>query len=524
MSEDSGAFWLKYDFRTIQEFYEDQIQTAKKSGIKSIKAASKFLAENDHFYLLSHVLRRADAGHPWIYERCREYQAEPKGCLDLWAREHYKSTIITFAGTIADIIADPNSTTGIFSHTRPIAKAFLRQIKSELETNILLPSLWPEIFYTNPKAQSPKWSEDEGICVKRDRVQNEQTVEAWGLVDGQPVSKHYQHLRYDDIVVEATISTPDQIEKATKAWELSLSLGRQGGDKAYAGTRYHMFDPYAEMMKRGSVKVRTHAATNDGTETGDPVFMPRALLAEKRRDQGVYTFAAQMLLNPVADKAMGFKQEWVVHASVEERRAMTSLNRYLICDPGGSKKRPNNDYTSMMVIGVGADKNYYWLDGIRDRLNLTERTRAYIDLHRKWQPKQSGYEEYGAQADIEHINHVMAEELYRFEIIPLGGQLSKNDRIKRMVPIYEQKRFIMPKTMNKIDYTGKMVDLVKVFLEEEYSAFPVLAHDDMFDCMARILEPDLQVIFPDPSKVVEAQGYDYHAIESAVRTVDWQIQ
>jgi hypothetical protein len=55
--------------------------------------------------------------------------------LDLWAREHYKSTVITFALTIQDILNDPEITVGIFSHTRPIAKAFLRQIKQEFETN-----------------------------------------------------------------------------------------------------------------------------------------------------------------------------------------------------------------------------------------------------------------------------------------------------------------------------------------------------------------------------------------------------
>ena len=72
-------------------------------------------------------------------------QESPDGHLDLWAREHYKSTIITFGQTIQDILRDPEVTVGIFSHTRPIAKGFLRQIKRELESNQTLKDLFPDI-------------------------------------------------------------------------------------------------------------------------------------------------------------------------------------------------------------------------------------------------------------------------------------------------------------------------------------------------------------------------------------------
>jgi hypothetical protein len=218
--------------------------------------AKVWLSQNDRYYLLVRTLKRVDAIHPWLYARCREVEREPDGFLDLWAREHYKSTIITFAGIIQEILKTPDITIGIFSHTKPIAKAFLRQIQKELEGNEELKSLFPTVLYQNPSRESPSWSLDNGIVVRRGSNPKEATLEAHGLVDGQPTSKHFALLVYDDVVTLESVATPEQIQKTTAAWEMSDNLGAAGGRKWHIGTRYSYADTYETIMERKAAKIR----------------------------------------------------------------------------------------------------------------------------------------------------------------------------------------------------------------------------------------------------------------------------
>ena len=160
-----------------------------------VDLVTRELALNDLFFLLVYVLGVDFANNDWVFARCREVQEEPDGFLDIWSREHFKSTVITFALTIQDILCDPTITVGIFSFNRPIAKAFMRQIKWQFESNQKLKDLFPDILYQEPEKESPMWSEDNGIVVKRSSDPKEATIEAWGVEDSQPTSKHFRLAR-----------------------------------------------------------------------------------------------------------------------------------------------------------------------------------------------------------------------------------------------------------------------------------------------------------------------------------------
>ncbi|MBG3876180.1 hypothetical protein FVW20_03835, partial [Desulfovibrio oxamicus] len=287
------------------------------------------------------------------------------------------------------------------------------------------------------------------------------------------------------------------------------------GRRRYIGTRYHFNDTWRTIIERGAATPRIHPATANGAPDGPPVLLVPAALAEKRRQMGPYVFGCQMLLNPAADTAQGFRAEWLrryasgtgngpgcagQHGQADGTSPLAlwgHCNRYLLVDPAGERKK-GSDYTVMLVVGLAPDGNRYLLDGVRDRLNLTGRAAALFRLHRTWRPLATGYEKYGMQADIEHVRTEQERRNYRFDITPLGGPMPKKDRIRRLVPEFEQGRMLLPHRLPFMDAEGKRRDLAREFVDEEYLAFPVSRHDDMLDCLARILDPDLGAEFPDP--------------------------
>jgi predicted phage terminase large subunit-like protein len=476
--------------------YWDLLEAAgKRQG--NLQVVIRGLVLADLFYLMARICHRDDMLHGWVYQRVREVEADPYGHIDLWSRGHFKSSTITFGVTLWDILRDPEVTCGIFSHTRPIAKMFLRQLMRELEDNTALHAAFPDVLWGKDTKQSPKWSEDDGIIVKRRGNPPEATVEAWGLVDGQPTGKHFKRLIYDDVVVEGSVTTPEMIEKTNKGIEQSLNLVNEDFRQRWAGTRWKFNDSYRMVIDRKIALPRVYPCTDDGTEHGEPVFWTKEMMQFKRQAMGPYTFAAQCLLDPTADALQGFRREWLRHYRELTESQWQRMSRYILVDSANAKRK-DSDYTSMWVIGLAQDQNYYVISMVRDRLTLSERTERVFSLHKKYRPQfPVRWERYGMMADIQHIKTEQERLNYRFEIVEVGGNTPKNDRIGRLLPIFEQHRIYLPETHYITDYQKISRDLVQVFIEEEYMQFPATGgHEDMLDSLARIAEPDMALVWP----------------------------
>jgi len=383
--------------------------------------------------------------------------------------------MVTFAGAIQEVLRDPEITIGLFSHTKPIAKGFLAQIQRELEANETLKALFPEVLYENPSRDSPSWSLDAGIVVKRDGNPKEATIEAHGLIDGQPTSKHFKLMIYDDVVTRESVYTPDQITKTTEAWELSDNLGHEHGRKWIIGTRYHFADTYSEIIKRGAAIARIHPATKNGQPDGEPVLWSAETLARKLRDQGEATFACQNLCNPLAGHQRMFNVE---DLQVYEVRPLT-LMAYILCDPARSVKKDSAN-TAYVVIGIDYAGNKYLLDGYDHKMDLMERWRAMRELYTKWKRAPGimnvkvGYERFGAISDLDYFKERQAVENLRFEITelewPREGPGSKVDRVQRLGPDIRSHRFYLPYPTDEDRLTSLQTKMVESGYEYRLSS------------------------------------------------------
>ena len=304
--------------------------------------------------------------------------------------------------------------------------------------------------------------------------------------------------------------------------------------------RLHEDDPSGQFLEKGGwhhlclpAKFHKHTFIEVGDkswemEKGEYLF-PQKLgekaLNDLQRDMGSYSFSGQYLQNPSPIGGGEFKTRWINFYNQDSKHfSAMGMNIYIMVDPASGRKKKFNakmkykeseqDYTAMIVVGLHSDRNYYLLDMIRDRFNPTQRVDNLLKLHRKWN-KLGGkspkvvYEEYGLQSDVFYINKAMSEINYRFSFVPVGGRISKEDRIRRLIPLFENERFYLPRKIVYNTVEGETIELVMELVNNEMVTFPVARHDDMLDALARLLEEDVYATFPSSTLTIHRSGETY---------------
>jgi predicted phage terminase large subunit-like protein len=250
-----------------------------------------------------------------------------------------------------------------------------------------------------------------------------------------------------------------------------------------------------EVIEKGNIKLERKIDSLLHPERMGHVELERAKI-----ELGSLAFAGQYQQRPSPEGGGEFRKEWLCFY---EKLALHTLNFYLLIDPANTKKK-KSDYTAMIVVGAGGDENWYIVDIIYDRLNPREREDTLFDLHKKYKPKIVACESYGMQCDIDWFKKAMEDRNYRFNIQPVGGMLSKTDRIRRLIRYFADHKIYLPRVLYRTDYNGKLTDVIDILIHHEYLAFPTGLHDDMLDALSRIC--DINIQYPGKNEI------DYYEI------------
>lgn len=236
--------------------------------------------------------------------------------------------------------------------------------------------------------------------------------------------------------------------------------------------------------------------------TADNPLVPKEEIEEARMDMPEKDFRREYLADFEAEASSGFDRDWIRYWQSEPKP--DDLNVYVLVDPA-SKKKKDSDYTAIWCVGLGGDNSYYILDFIRDRLDLTERGDRVFTFARKYWPRggagvfQVRYEQYGMQADVDYLKDRMKRENFNFDLVEVGGMLAKEDRIRKLEPLFRQGRIFLPPSKYYKDHSGTVYELVSEFIETEYACFPgepVRGHFDMLDALSRVIDSKNPPLFP----------------------------
>lgn len=454
----------------------------------------RWLAKNDLYYLLVHILDVPKLDNQWHHDRCKEYQDVHDGVIDISTRGAGKSVKKTFGLPIQKILNNPDITIGIFSHSRPIAKGFLRSIQQTFESHERLRHLFPDILWENPKAEAPTWSLDGGLTVKRKSVtRKEATLEAWGVVDGQPSSKHYDWLLYDDL--QKQVESVEMVQKIDDEWQTSLGLGStKPAHWTMTGVFYRGGSICESLIDRNAGLARIRPAVfEDDTST---IWTHAEVLATKQ-SVGPATWVCEYLMNPKKKgEGEGFQADWLrYHEGMDFRGS----NIYLFVDPGmGKQAHGRAGKCAMGVLAYRADKKIYLIDGIAGAMNLQQRMTWVIAFARQYNPKHICYERFGLMCDTEAINiEVKKQGFPDLIFVECTAHIDKSERIQWLQAPWSRGEIILPKYMPKRFFNGEEVDFLTDFVNLEYMLWPATKRMDVLDMLAWSQWKGNQCVFPE---------------------------
>lgn len=431
----------------------------------------------------------------------------------------HNSTLITKIKAMQRLLCNPEERIGLFSYSRPIARGFLRTIKHVFETSEILKACFPDVLWQNPEKDAPKWSEEDGIVLRRKGYYGEASLEAWGLLEGMPTSKHFSGRIYDDVETDVTTSSPEVMEKLVQAFELSQNLGTAEGWHYVVGTTYHHNGLLQRLKEKKApdgqkiYEVSLRPATEDGTPNGKPVLLSERRMAELKANPR--TFYPQQLLDPTPKGTAVL--EPALLKEIMPGELPRNLFKFMLIDPAGVDRNREGDAWAMGVIGVepfindlGAS-NIYLLDLVLQPLDEVKAIDEVVSMYlRNGRILKLGVEKVAMNSTEIHVanalrakGRLITQDAGNLVLLRPAGR-SKQERIERALP--------WPLAQGKIHIVSTIPKAYKDRFRTEMERFPFW-HDDGIDMLSYIYDVITEYRFPrhssgETEEALKRDGWD----------------
>ncbi len=464
--------------------------------------ALRSLILNDLFFIIYFVMEVPIANKKFVVDACRDVEeGPPTKTIDIWARGHFKSTIITVAETVQYAVKYPNRCTCIFSYKKPAAEDFLDAVRKTLEMPIMT-QCFPDVLYAKPDTEAPSWSLQNGITIKRTgKARKEATVEASGLVEGMCTGKHFERRIYDDVETADTADKIEQMDKCFSRFEMSKNLGMPS-DKGIQlqtverviGTYYSHCGALIRIRDKKNVHneliytTRVKPATDDGLPDGMPVFLSLEELDDLKTDMHYYS---QQLCDPTPLGTRALHSEYL--QDIDPRFIPRNTYDFQVIDPAGDGKDVREgDCWAIMVVGVdpNTDKvgasNAYIKDLIISPLGETEAVDEIVRMYlRGGIIEQVGVEKVALSTTEIHVSSALAKrgrrvnvENKRLVVLKPAGR----NKIKRI-----ESALSWPLDNGKLFMSKDIPSMYRDKMRQEMDGFP-FTHPDGVDALAYLYD------------------------------------
>ena len=187
--------------------------------------------------------------------------------LILVPRNHLKSTVVTVAWVIQQILNDVDIRVCINNAKYDTAQEFVRTIQSHLDTGSKLEKIFGP--FRSPKLP---WNLDSFTIAQRKKPRAQPTVMA-ASIDSILNGKHFDLIINDDLVEPNNVRTKEQIEKVIDFHKDCFNQIDKGGVIVDIGTRWAAQDLYGYILN-SAIKSVNGKPIEKGHETEWHKFVP----------------------------------------------------------------------------------------------------------------------------------------------------------------------------------------------------------------------------------------------------------